>query len=304
MSLRACRTAKRQVTSRRMNGSMAVRWAAAAILEAEDGDRRIIGYGDLWMLNAHLVEFSPSPVKQKEDPAWHEPPESHLDLRLRLRQPRYRYLHKSKVADSIRAVPGSRSTLAGGLAFEASAGLPESPPSLGPVRSRRRPGGVSTPVRRVRPLGPFDGCPVNPVMPVQSQLEVEVPRPHGPKRPLAPEAAGVTARKTAPAVFTMPRVPERDPALLTGGLDDGAQGGEALCALGGTEAAGDFLTQLDYPEISLGLVVCEGDLSRLVEEVQALCLTVLEAERAVVAGPSLGPSVFYGRDVVGGPRGR
>ena len=89
---------------------------------------------------------------------------------------------------------------------------------------------------------------------------------------------------------------ENIPALLTGGLDDGAQGGEALCALGGAGAAGDFLTQLDHPEISLGLVVCEGDLSRLVEEVQALCLSFLEAERAVVAGPSLGPSVFYGRE--------
>ena len=40
------------------------------------------------------------------------------------------------------------------------------------------------------------------------------------------------------------------PALLSGGLDDGAEGGEAFCAVGGAKAAGDFLTQLDHPAAS------------------------------------------------------
>ena len=51
------------------NGSMAVRWAAAAFLEAEKGYRRIMGYRDLWMLKAHLDELSAPPVEQREDAA-------------------------------------------------------------------------------------------------------------------------------------------------------------------------------------------------------------------------------------------
>ena len=51
------------------NGSMAVRWAAAAFLEAEKDYRRIMGYRDLWMLKAHLDELSTPPVEKKEDAA-------------------------------------------------------------------------------------------------------------------------------------------------------------------------------------------------------------------------------------------
>ena len=51
------------------NGSMAVRWAAAAFMEAEKGYPRIMGYRDLWMLMAHLDELSTPPVEQEEDAA-------------------------------------------------------------------------------------------------------------------------------------------------------------------------------------------------------------------------------------------
>ena len=45
---------------------MAVRWAAAAFLDAEKGYRRIMGYKDLWMLKAHLDELGTPPVDGKE----------------------------------------------------------------------------------------------------------------------------------------------------------------------------------------------------------------------------------------------
>ena len=48
------------------DGSMAVRWAAAAFLDAEKGYRRIMGYKDLWMLKAHLDELDTPPVDGKE----------------------------------------------------------------------------------------------------------------------------------------------------------------------------------------------------------------------------------------------
>ncbi len=46
---------------RSRNGSMAVRWTAAAFLEAGKGYRRMMGYRDLWMLKAHLDELSTPP---------------------------------------------------------------------------------------------------------------------------------------------------------------------------------------------------------------------------------------------------
>ena len=48
------------------DGSMAVRWAAAAFLKAEKGYRRIMGYNDLWMLKAHLNQLGTPPVDGKE----------------------------------------------------------------------------------------------------------------------------------------------------------------------------------------------------------------------------------------------
>ena len=48
------------------DGSMAVRWAAAAFLDAEKGYRRIMGYKDLWILKAHLDELGTPPVDGKE----------------------------------------------------------------------------------------------------------------------------------------------------------------------------------------------------------------------------------------------
>ena len=51
------------------DGSMALRWAAAAFLEAEKGYRRIMGYRDLWILKAHLDELSTPPVEGKETAA-------------------------------------------------------------------------------------------------------------------------------------------------------------------------------------------------------------------------------------------
>ena len=50
------------------NGSMAVRWAAAAFLEAEKGYRRIMGYRDLWMLKAHLDELSTPRMRKRRTP--------------------------------------------------------------------------------------------------------------------------------------------------------------------------------------------------------------------------------------------
>ena len=48
------------------DGSMAVRWAVAAFLDAEKGYRRIMGYKDLWILKAHLDELGTPPVDGKE----------------------------------------------------------------------------------------------------------------------------------------------------------------------------------------------------------------------------------------------
>ena len=48
------------------NGSMAVRWAAAAFLEAEKSYRRIMGYRDLWILKAHLDELGAPSVEGRE----------------------------------------------------------------------------------------------------------------------------------------------------------------------------------------------------------------------------------------------
>ena len=48
------------------DGSMAVRWAAAAFLDAEKNYRRIMGYKDLWILKAHLDELGTPPVDGKE----------------------------------------------------------------------------------------------------------------------------------------------------------------------------------------------------------------------------------------------
>ena len=48
------------------DGSMAVRSAAAAFLDADKGYRRIMGYKDLWMLKAHLDELGTPPVDGKE----------------------------------------------------------------------------------------------------------------------------------------------------------------------------------------------------------------------------------------------
>ena len=52
--------------SRWRDGSKAVRWAAAAFLDAEKGYRRIMGYKDLWILKAHLDELGTPPVDGKE----------------------------------------------------------------------------------------------------------------------------------------------------------------------------------------------------------------------------------------------
>ena len=49
-----------------LDGSKAVRWAAAAFLDAEKGYRRIMGYKDLWILKAHLDELGTPPVDGKE----------------------------------------------------------------------------------------------------------------------------------------------------------------------------------------------------------------------------------------------
>ncbi len=48
------------------DGSMAVRWAVAAFLDAEKGYRRIMGYKDLWMLKAYLEELGTPPVDGKK----------------------------------------------------------------------------------------------------------------------------------------------------------------------------------------------------------------------------------------------
>ena len=48
------------------DGSMAVRWAAAAFLDAEKNYRRIMGYKDLWILKAHLDELGTPPVDGKD----------------------------------------------------------------------------------------------------------------------------------------------------------------------------------------------------------------------------------------------
>ena len=45
-----------QPAGRQNNGSMALRWAAAAFVETEKNYRRVMGYQNLWMLKAHLDE--------------------------------------------------------------------------------------------------------------------------------------------------------------------------------------------------------------------------------------------------------
>ena len=54
----------RRVTHWR-NGSTVVRWAAAPFMDADQNYRKIMGYRDLWILKAHLDEFTP-PVARKE----------------------------------------------------------------------------------------------------------------------------------------------------------------------------------------------------------------------------------------------
>ena len=39
------------------DGSMVTRWAATSLLDAESSFRRIMGYKDLWMLDAALKDF-------------------------------------------------------------------------------------------------------------------------------------------------------------------------------------------------------------------------------------------------------
>ncbi len=46
------------------DGRMALRWAAAAFLEAEKQFRKIMGYCDLWMLEAALEEGSSGKKQQ------------------------------------------------------------------------------------------------------------------------------------------------------------------------------------------------------------------------------------------------
>jgi transposase-like protein len=41
------------------NGSMALRWAAAAFVETEKSYRKILGYNQLWILKAHLDDLEP-----------------------------------------------------------------------------------------------------------------------------------------------------------------------------------------------------------------------------------------------------
>ena len=45
---------------------MAVRWAAAAFLEAKKSYRRIMGYRDLWILKAHLDDLGTPSVEGRE----------------------------------------------------------------------------------------------------------------------------------------------------------------------------------------------------------------------------------------------
>ena len=51
------------------DGSMAVRWTAAAFLDAEKGYRGIMGHKDLWILKAHLDETGQSHAVEKKDDA-------------------------------------------------------------------------------------------------------------------------------------------------------------------------------------------------------------------------------------------
>jgi len=46
------------------HGPMVLRWAAAACLDTEKHFRRIIGYRDLWMLQAVLDEGQDGPEEQ------------------------------------------------------------------------------------------------------------------------------------------------------------------------------------------------------------------------------------------------
>jgi transposase-like protein len=58
-----------RLTTRRVtnwkNGSMALRWAAAAFVETEKHYRRILGYRELWMLRAQLNDHEPATLMRK-----------------------------------------------------------------------------------------------------------------------------------------------------------------------------------------------------------------------------------------------
>ena len=47
------------------DGSMAARWVAASLLDAEKSHRKIMGHWDLWMLKAHLDELGSTPVAKR-----------------------------------------------------------------------------------------------------------------------------------------------------------------------------------------------------------------------------------------------
>jgi len=51
------------------NGEMVARWAAAAFLDAEENFRKVMGYRDLWMLEAALGRKAPKQIADKQEVA-------------------------------------------------------------------------------------------------------------------------------------------------------------------------------------------------------------------------------------------
>ena len=83
------------------------------------------------------------------------------------------------------------------------------------------------------------------------------------------------------------------PALLSGGGDGAAQGGEVLGAFWGAEPAGDFLAQFLHSTIAFGFIVGKRNVG-VGEETQGLGFAVLEPEGEIVSDAAFLSPAFAG----------
>ena len=79
------------------------------------------------------------------------------------------------------------------------------------------------------------------------------------------------------------------PAALSGGGDDGSEGGEVLGGGEGAEGAGDLHFDLHHAERLLSQVVGEGN-GEVDEETQDVVFEPVQSDEEVVSGPAFVPA--------------